>query len=225
MEAKDPLIPLIALSANDVPRIAELERRCFIPPLQADAETLAERFRRGHRMFGIEKDAELVALVASYARTGSPNLVDLPATEKEFCLWPHQAEGDTLVIYNLEVLPSRRGRDYARQLLEHAMSAARSSGLRRVIGNARMPSYNGSCRYPQEKVIQNEEFRAAIDQYLRGGPFPTTEQFLLDSTLRLYHELTECEFARIAISFAVGDVASGGMRALVVRDLANGPPP
>lgn len=211
---------IVQLAPADVDEIVELERRCFIPPLQADRQTLLDRFAVGHQMVGI-KSSQLQALIGYYFTELDPDqLESLPANEKEFCLLPSRPGASAVVVYNLEVDPSQRGLEYARRLLDHALRHAKQLAARHSFGNARLPSYAGSDpQFAQEFVAPSASLRAAIDAHLCGGKFPAEELLMQDPRLGLYRALTQCRFLKLLPGFAPTDTASGGMRLLVYRDL------
>lgn len=214
---------IIDLGPTDVDRIVELERRCFIPPLQADSATLFKRFAAGHQMVGIEVAGRLSALVGYYYTMLDPEHLDnLPASETEFCLVPSQPRGNALVVYNLEVSPEQRGLEYPRLLLNFALREAKQLGAVHAFGNARLPSYAGSDpRFRQELIVPNPLLRSAIDAYLECGRFPDASVLDQDPRLGLYRALTGCTFLKLLPDFAPYDTASGGMRLIVHLGMVN----
>ena len=212
---------LIQLRPADVDRIVQLEHRCFIPPLQADRPTILKRFELDHSMVGIEVAGQLTALVGYYFTDLQPSSLErLPSTEKQFCELPKDRNANALIIYNLEVEPEQRGLEYSRTLLNFAFQRAQDMGASHVFGNARLPSYAGSTQdFHQEFILANPVLRAAVDVYLSGGRFPDDEVLMQDPRLGLYCALTGCRFLKLLLGYAPYDLASGGMRMLVYRDL------
>ena len=215
---------VVSLSVADADRIVALEQRCFIPPLQVKREIVLERLSRGHRMYGVEVDGELHAMICLRYGWFEPGRdSDFPATETEHCLRPSEPRFNAAFIYNLEVEPRSRGSLLVRDLILSALSRAVQDGCRFAVATARIPSYNGSDpRFPQEVVPQNLEFRQAIDRYLAGGPYPTHEEFLLDPCLALYNRFGSVSFSPVLPGFAPDDTPSGGMRVICWRDIAQG---
>lgn len=195
---------LIRLRVEDMERIAELERRSFVPALQAAADDIARRFAAGHTMLGMEAEGRLIALLAYYYHHFDlDHPQTYPRTLAELTERVSVDEPDALYLYNLEVDPSQRGRGCARRMLRHAFVSAARDGCVQGVANCRVPSYP---RRPR--------LRAAIDHYLEGGRFPEQSVLCTDPTLALYHRITGCRFVEILPDFAPQDHETGGLRVI-----------
>ena len=217
---------LITLTAADADRIVELERRSFIPCLQATTETVLKRFRLGHYMFGLEHEGRLVGMVSfCYGHFDPSERESFPKTVKELCLQVVPKEYNAVYIYNLEVEPEHRGRRNATLFIRAAMKKAKEDGCIQAVANARIPSYAGSRPEDrQENISLQPALKAAIDRHLAGGPFPTTDELLLDPLLSLYHHVSGCEFIWIIPDMAPEDIATGGIRVIAWLDMAEWSP-
>jgi len=210
-----------ALTSADASRIVDLERRCFIGPLQASEATIRRRFELVHTMLGGTLDGQLVAMIAFCLADIDPFQKETyPASETEFCLQPQAAAPRCLVVYNLEVDPAHRRQDLPLQLLQEAMRRAKSLGIRHSIGNARIPTYSGSDpATSQERFPMVPAVRQAVDRLLTSESPADQADLLLDPVLHLYHRLTGCDFIQALADYAPADLASGGHRVIVYRDL------
>ena len=88
--------------------------------------------------------------------------------------------------------------------------------------DSRMPSYNGSGKYPQESIVLNKEFREAVDRYFSTGPFPEEEVFLSDPAVRFYMKNSLSPWL-IRRDF-IDDPPSGNMRVICCLNLDQEPP-
>ncbi len=199
----------IRLGPRDVDRIVLLERASFAPSLQADRDTVLKRFRLGHTMIGACESNRLVGLVSfSYARFSPQDREGFPGTFREFSMTPVPPDYNAVFLYNLEVNCARRGRGHARLLLCEALNQAKAAGCTYAVGDGRISSYRGAQECVQERVKQKTGLKDSIDRYLDGGPFPSTEEFLSDPTLALYHRWTGCSFRWILPDFFPEDHAA-----------------
>jgi GNAT superfamily N-acetyltransferase len=211
----------IPLGPTDAPRIVDLERRCFIPPLQAKEATICQRFDLGHSMLGVTDQERLIAMIGFCLVEIDP--IDkrcYPPTETAFCLQPSSDDPNCLVVYNLEVDPAHRRHALPLYLLEEAMQHAKTLGIRHSIGNARVPTFAGSgSALTQEHFPLLPAVREAVERLLRDERPTDHEGLLLDPVLNLYHRLTGCDFILALPNYAPDDTASGGHRVIVYRDL------
>lgn len=214
-------IELTLLGPRDVDRIVAIERASFAPALQADRDVVLERFDLGHTMIGARDSDRLVGLISfSYARFSPQDFDGFPKTFRKFSMQPIPNDYNAVFIYNLEINRAKRGRGHARLLLCEALDQAKAAGCKYAVGDGRISSYQGADRCVQEHVRRKTRLNEGIDRYLNGGRFPTTEEFLADPTLALYHRLTGCEFLWILPNFIPEDRAAGGCRVIVFGELA-----
>lgn len=209
------------LCSDEVDAILNLEAVCFSPCLRATKETLEERFRLGHIMLGLYEEEQLIGL-ASFAY----NLFDSKAETRQFCEqeWTpfykmKMAEKyNTLIVYNVEIFPSKRGTKYVDFLLNAMMQRGFEDGCRHLIGIARIPSYNGDSA---NRVHQKIALKEAIDGYFETGVFPTMELFRKDPLLALYEKIGRCTILCLKKGYVSEDTASGGIRAIVYTALTD----
>lgn len=211
---------IVILGPKDVERIADLERRSFIPELQATAEVMRQRFELGHEMFGLEEDGQLVGLQAiAYTRFSPDDFDSFPKTEQDFGLQPTATNYNAIFLYNFEIAPGSRGKLRSAVLFDHIIAYARAKGCQYIVGSGRVPSYAGSDpRHSQESFAQSPEVRQAIDRYFTTGIYPDSEVLLRDPLLGLYHRLGRdlgFTFHWVMRDFAPYDQASGGLRVII----------
>lgn len=211
---------LIPLSPANLDEIVSLEQRSFAPALQADGETILERFRLGHFMIGARDRGRLVGMIAfSYAHFSPHDFEGFPQTFRKFSTQSPCPNYNACFIYNLEVDSHRRGLGFARPLVCAALDRAKEDGCVFSVADGRASTYGETNPCSQERGKQNVGFRSAIDRYLDGGRFPTNDEFMLDPTLALYHRLTGCEFLWIIPEFVPEDRAAGGLRVILYGEM------
>lgn len=221
---RDGRIEVKQLSPADADQVVDLERRSFIPSLQAQRETVLKRFKLGHRMIGACRNGHLIGLACySYGTLNPADIRTLPKSEKELCLQNVPCEYDTVFLYNLELDPSHRGGSLWRRLVTTALIQARTDRCRHGVANVRVVSYaGGDPRYPQDRGTHKPDVREAIDAYLAGGPFPDETILEQDPLLGLYHRVPGCRFLWIVPNYAPDDLATGGIRIILYFDLPAG---
>lgn len=217
-----PNTAITTLGPGNIHEIVALERSSFQPALQAGDDLLRQRFALGHRMLGVYESGELVAMTSfSFARFSPKDRDSFPRTFRAFSTTPAPADFNAAFLYNLEVAHQRRGRGHARALLIEAFDQANEAGCIYAVGDGRVSSYRGRDDRQVEQVRSSHTIKRAIDRHMRGGAFPTKEEFLSDPTLALYHRLTGCEFLWIMNDFCPEDRAAGGYRVIVYGELAS----
>lgn len=200
------------LTVADLGRIVALEEVCFIPPVRASEERIRKRLELGHIMVGVEDQGALVGVVSFSFAPFSPDDYDqFPKTHEQLSTQPMLKQADAVFVYNLALDPAHRSLRLARSLLRVAAEGGDAHGCTFAVGNSRMPSYAGSQDYPQESVPASPVVRIAVDKYLAGGAFPSSEQLCHDPLLRFYHRLTGTSFLWLQTEFCPEDRASGGM--------------
>jgi hypothetical protein len=212
-------IRIETLSNKDTDAILMLEESCFAPCLRASRETLRSRFDLGHIMLGLYVDEGLVG-VASFAY----KWFDSKEETKQFAQkqWRPFYQMDmpdtynTVLIYNVELLPSKRGIQHIYTLLNAMMKRAADDGCDYLIGVSRIPSYNGD---PFNNITMKPELKTAIDGYIAGGPMPSNDTFLQDPLILLYKQIGNCEVLTLATDYLPEDNPSGGVRAIVYTKL------
>ncbi len=207
----------VALGADDIERIMELETAVFDVSIRADRSTILHRFSLGHGMSGAETNptGRLAGATAfSGANLGGPGFERLPATFKEYSTQPVPGDAKTLCIYSLGVAPSARGISSSRALINSAFEYGRRHGLRDVVADGPLPSLVGT-----DQIRPRPGVRSMIERYVETGELPVQEAFLQDPVLALYFRLTGCRFVKLLADFLPEDTASEGWRVLLHRDL------
>ena len=207
------------LSNNDIDAILMLEESCFTPCLRASRETLYSRFDLGHIMLGLYVDESLVG-VASFAYKWFDSKEETKQFAQEqwrpFYQMKMSDTFNTVLIYNVELLPSKRGIQHIYTLLNAMMKRASDDGCEFLIGVSRIPSYNGD---PYNNIVVKPELKTAIDNYLSGGPMPPSKTLLQDPLILLYKHIGNCEVLTLATNYLPEDTPSGGVRAIVYTKL------
>jgi len=169
---------LIFLREKDLERIMEVERRAFMRSIRADAEKILKRIRKGHTYLGIEQNGELVGSMGLRLARFKPDLENFCRrfpTFNEYAEAENERKANAVFVYSLGIAPENRNFVNARRLIEGAIQIAGDRGLNFTVGDARIPSYNGSNNLPYEFFEQNPELRKAIDECLTRGEAPPRE--------------------------------------------------
>ena len=207
------------LAKNDIGLIMGLEAVCFSPSLRASKETLVQRFALGHIMLGLYVDKALVG-VASFAYRWFDSKADTRVFAKNewrpFYQLQMPKKFNTVVIYNVELLPSKRGRVQVYTLLNAMMKRAFEDGCQYLIGISRIPSYNGDVF---NHVAQKPALKTAVDNYFSGGEIPNEQELIQDPLIRLYKNIGNCEVLTLMNDYLPEDTPSGGIRAIVYTEL------
>ncbi len=209
------------LTVEDVDQVLALEEVCFAPCLRAERRTIVKRFELGHIMLGLYDNESLIGLASfSYAQFDSQEETRL-FCERDWT--PFYAMGmaehhNTLIVYNVEISPLKRGVKCVQFLLNAMMQRGFEDGCRNLIGIARIPSYNGD---PESRIQQKTVLKEAIDLYFQGGNFPEMELFRKDPLLALYEKIGRCSVLCLKRDYVLEDIPSGGVRAIVYTELNN----
>jgi len=212
---------IITLGPNDIDRVADLEVCTFDTTIQASRDTILKRMALGHVMIGLEDGGQLAGAVAmSYGRFDPADQSSFPTSEKELSLQSVPAAFNAAYIYSRGIHPAYQGRGYSKLLVNTAWTWAKDAGCAYVVGNPRTASYagsdpNSSC----ENIPPRPRFKAAIDRYLAGGPYPSLDELLEDPSLLYFSHLPGATFHWIIPGFAPHDMASGGIRIIVYARL------
>ena len=210
---------IAALSSKDIDDILILEEACFAPCLRATRETLLSRFDLGHIMLGLYVEESLVGMASfAYKWFASKEETKQFAQDewRPFYQMKMSDTYNTVLIYNVELLPSKRGIQHIYTLLNAMMKRAAEDGCKFLIGVSRIPSYNGD---PYNNIAIKPELKTAIDFYLSGGSIPSNKTFLQDPLILLYKHIGNCEVLTLATDYLPEDRPSGGVRAIVYTKL------
>jgi len=180
---------LIRLDEKDLFRILEVERTAFIPSIQTIEEVIRNRIRKNHVYLGVEQGKLVGTLALRFARF-APDFSDFcirNPTFNEYAERDNDKDANAVFVYSIGIVPRHRNAVNARQLLNGAFEIAKSNGMDFLVGDARVPSYNGSSKNPDyEYFNQNDKLHMAIDEYFRTGILPPIELIKQDPVAGFY---------------------------------------
>jgi GNAT superfamily N-acetyltransferase len=204
---------IVKLTEADIEKILDVEKRAFIPPLQAERNVISNRLKMNHVYLGAQHNGELVgALAFRYGRFSSDNF---PKKFHEFADNPNAENPNAIFAYSLGIVPEHRNKGYALKLIESVRDCAKTNNVCYIIGDGRCPSYEGSAEFEQEKIKQNIEFKNAIDEGIRKGILPKSQDLVKDSTLAFYHRFVKADFLFLIPDFIPEDKPAGGHRVII----------
>lgn len=174
----------------DMERILDVEGRAFIPSIRTTEEVIRRRLSKGHVYLGIEVGNELVGTLALRFAHFVPNFADFcrrNPTFSDYAENDNEQDADAVFVYSIGTIPQHRNGTNAKSLLQGAFNVAKERGMKFLVGDARVPSYNGSYQNPQyEQFDKNEELHKAIDKYFRTRILPVRELIEKDSVAGFY---------------------------------------
>jgi len=224
-----PSLEVVELGKDDAKEIRELEEKAWIPELQADRETIERRLELGHTIFGLRFGEKLIGKTAfcysNFDPKKSPEEQNFPQNFKEFSSIPKPEQFNAAFFYDLDVDPEFRGEIPAKTLIDAAVVRVTQKGCRYGVADVRVPSYNGSLGFEQERRPQKPEFKKVIDKYVDPDKkiVPIAQEDLdfmyLEPTMRFYHQMTGAIPLWIAKDFIPQDEPSGGFRIIAYREL------
>ena len=217
---------VIMLDESDIEAICSMEQEIWIPELQASREIIQERLHNGHKLLPVNENGGFAGMVGWCY---SPFSVDdgpekFPENFRQFsnCKSCCPDNARSAFIYNVGVKPTARRKGAGSMMLQESFEKIRKAGISQVFIDSRMPSYNGSGKYPQESIVLNKEFRGAVDRYLSTGRFPEDKAFLSDPAVRFYMKNSLSPWL-IRRDF-IDDPPSGNMRVICCLNLDQEPP-
>jgi len=206
----------IRLYEGDMERILDVEGRAFIPSIKTTDEIIRRRLDKGHVYLGVESGKELVGTLALRFARFTPDFVDFckrNPTFSEYAEKDNEQDANAVFIYSIGTTPQHRNGTNAKNLLKKAFEIAKQEGMEFLVGDARIPSYNGSNQNLQyEQFSKNEELRKAIDEYFISGTLPKRELVEQDPIAGFYLRVfSEGEILGITDDkFWKGDEPCGG---------------
>jgi hypothetical protein len=219
MHPTGSLMTVTPLTRNDIDALLSLEAACYAPCLQASRETLEKRFDLGHIMLGAFIEGVLVGVASFAYRWFDSREAMKHFGEREwrpFYQLEMPARYNTVLIYNVEMLPEKRSVSRIYGLLDTMMQRAYEDGCRHLIGISRVPSYHGDVF---NNIHAKPTLKQAIDVYVSGGDFPALEMLTQDPLVALYQKVGRCDVLGIASNYMPEDRPSGGIRAIVHTEL------
>lgn len=187
MEAKQDFVKL---KVSDLERIMQVEKTAFIPSIQTTEEIIKKRLGNGHIYLGVKVRGELVGTLALRFAYFTPNFEDFcnrNSTFEEYAEKDNEENANAVFVYSIGVVPKHRNAINAKKLLQGAIETAKQSKMEFLVGDARVPSYNGSNQNLQyEQFEKNEELHKAIQDYFKNKVLPSRELIRQDPVAGFY---------------------------------------
>ncbi len=187
MEAKQDFVKL---KLSDLERIMQVEKTAFIPSIQTTEEIIKRRLGKGHIYLGVEVKGELVGTLALRLAYFIPNFEDFcnrNPTFEEYAEKNNEEEANAVFVYSIGVVPKHRNAINAKKLLRGAFETAKQPKIEFLVGDARIPSYNGSNQDLQyEQFDKNRALNKAIQEYFKTKVLPSRELFKQDPVAGFY---------------------------------------
>jgi hypothetical protein len=205
---------IVELSEQDIPEIMTLEKEAFSIEMQASELMYKKRFDLGHILLGLRLNNLKGIISFSYGMFDPKKPETIPG---DFYTWSTQRvppQFNTAFIYNLGLSPELRGTQAVRELIIKALERAETDGCFQLLGEGPIPSYAGNT---DTQCIP--DIKTALDSFALGGEMPSQSLLFKDPHLALYRRVCPCSVIRIIPNFLPEDVASGGFRAMLFRDL------
>jgi len=165
------------LSESDIQQIIFVEKAAFINSIQADESTIRGRLRKGHTYLGIELDKILIGTLAfryAYFQADFEDFSRRYPDFEHFAEMENDKDANAIFVYSIGVIKEYRNAANARRLLIETLDEAASGNIQFLVGDARIPSYNGSENYPScELFRRNNHVRKSIDNYFSTGILPS----------------------------------------------------
>ena len=178
------------LYESDIEKILAVERKAFIPPIQTTEKVIRRRLRQEHIYLGVESGRELVGTLALRFAHFTPDFEDFCRRNPTFSKYAendNEKDANATFVYSIGTMPQHRNGVNARVLLQEAFDIAKQKGMEFLVGDARVPSYNGSNQNQRyEQFDKNELLHQAIDDYFRTGRLPTRELIGQDPVAGFY---------------------------------------
>ena len=181
---------VIKLGTSDLDRLMDVERRAFIPSIQTTEEIIRKRLSQEHVYLGVEVESELVGTLALRFAKFTPDFLDFTRrnpTFDEYAERRNEGDANAVFVYSIGTIPAHRNGANAKNLLQGAFNIAKQKGMEFLVGDARVPSYNGSRENPQyEQFDTNEELHKAVDEYFKTGTLPSRSLIEKDPVAGFY---------------------------------------
>lgn len=181
---------IVRLENSDIESILEVERKAFIPSIKTTEENIRNRLNKEHIYLGVNAENKLIGTLALRFAHFVPNFSDFCRRNHSFFEY---AEGDNekdanaVFVYSIGVIPQYRNGTNAKKLLQSAFDAAKQNSMDFIVGDARVPSYNGSNKNLQyEQFEKNDDLHKSIDEYFITGILPPRELIEQDPVAGFY---------------------------------------
>ena len=215
---------IIKLVNSDIESILNVENNSFIPSIQANKETILDRLNKGHTYLGATQEGKLIGAIAFRFAHFSPDFSDFKIRQPTFEEWANEksdSEGNAIFAYSLGVIPKYRSGIISKKLLKKTIEMACDCKKEFLVGDGRIPSYNGSNENGFENFHRNEALREAINKYLKNDVVIPRDILSQDPIVGLYMKLIpELKILGVTDSkFIEEDYPAGGHRVIVYVDL------
>lgn len=177
------------LDPRNMDEIKGIERSAFIPAIQTTEIAIRRRLNMGHVYLGINEGADLVGTLAFGFSHFFPNFRNFCKKNPSFEAYAERINdpyANAIFVYSLGIIPRHRNGVGARKLIKRVLEIATNSGMEFLVGDARIPSYNGSDNLPYEQFKKNDELHKAVDEYFRTGILPPRELIEQDPVAGFY---------------------------------------
>lgn len=181
------------LNIKDIGKILDLEKTAFIPSIQTTEKIIRERLNKNHIYLGIEIEEKLVGTLALRFAHFVPEFMDFckrNPTFYDYAERENEKNANSVFVYSIGINPKYRNGINAKKLLLGAFNIAKQRKLDFLVGDARIPTYNGSdknLRY--EQFDKNGNLHLAVDEYFKTGVLPSRELIEQDPVAGFYLKL------------------------------------
>ena len=180
---------VIRLGIKDLQNILYVEQRAFFPPIKTQRKNIVKRLKEGHIYLGAKVDGKLIGTLACRFARFLPDFSNFEQrypTFNEYAEPPNEPDSNAVFIYSIGVLPEYRDGINAKNLLIKAHELSSDRGMEFLVGDARVPSYNGSSNLPFEQFDKNDKLHAAIDEFFRTQTLPARKLIEQDPVAGFY---------------------------------------
>ena len=178
------------LTKENLEEILDVERKAFIPSIQATEEVIRRRLNKEHVYLGVESGKKLIGTLALRSAHFIPDFADFcrrNPTFLEYAKNDNEQDANAVFVYSIGTIPQHRNGINARNLLQGAFDIAKQKGVVFLVGDARVPSYNGSYNNSDyERFDKNEAVHRAIDEYFKTGILPSRKLIEQDPVAGFY---------------------------------------
>ena len=207
---------IIKLEIGDIENILDVERKAFIPSIKTTEENIRNRLNKGHIYLGVNVENKLVGTLVLRTAYFVPDFSDFcrkNPTFFEYAEKDNERDANAVFVYSIGVIPQYRNGTNAKKLLQGAFDIAKQKDMKFIVGDARVPSYNGSKKTPRyEQFDKNNDLHKSIDEYLITGILPSRELIEQDPVAGFYLKVFQ-ELKILGITdetFWKGDEPCGG---------------
>lgn len=161
------------LTSSDINQILDVEKKAFIPPIQATEEKIINRIEKGHMYLGNEINGRLIGTLAfRYAHFVAEfdKFIEKYPNFDKYAEEPNDPGANAVFVYSLGIIPDYRNAANAQKLLLASLTEATGNNMNYLVGDARIPSFNGSCGNPgHEQFERNKSLQKAVCDYFKKG--------------------------------------------------------